>query len=139
MGEEAGCEGAMTITQGCVATNNTAETMAVSGANAVVKGSTVGAVTISAKNVTFKDNTLSDLLTVSSSENTIQNNIIKSASTYAVDLKTSSNNTVTDNILYGNELVSDAAVNFVEGKDNIVKDNLPVDPELVVSVIDISV
>ena len=132
-------EGAMTITQGCKAFNNTAKTMTVSGADAIVGGNTAGATTISGKNITFIFNEINGLLTVSSSGNRIKFNDIVSDSTYAIDLQNSANNTVTNNYLFTDELYGDEAVKFVEGKDNIVEDNIPVDPELEIGLEDIFV
>ena len=135
-------EGALTVTEGCTFINNTAKSLTISGKNVVATDNMVlTTVTISAaaKNTTFVDNDVFGLVTVNSDENTIVDNVIISVSEYAVDLKSSANNTVTDNILYGIDLVGDKAVNFLEDKDNTVKDNFPIDPVLVVVADDIKV
>ncbi|MBQ6627482.1 MAG: Ig-like domain repeat protein [Methanobrevibacter sp.] len=136
-------EGALTVTEGCTFVNNTAKSLTISGKNVVAEDNVVlTTVTISAaaKNTTFADNIVNGLVTVNSAENNITNNIIiADNSEYAVDLKSTENNTVTDNILYAQDLVGDKAVNFLEDKDNTVENNFPIDPVLVVEVADINV
>ena len=125
-------DGAMTITEGCTATGNTAKTATISGKNAVVDNNTFfgvsnnGAVYISsssAKNTTFTNNYLKDALTVSSSDNVITGNKISTEKAYAVDLKSTSGNTVTKNVLSSADKMGDEAVKYVEDKDNVVKYN----------------
>ena len=106
-------------------------------ANTTVVGNTFVNVAISGTNTTFENNNVSGTVTVSGNENFIVGNNITSTGDYAVDLKTTANNTVTDNILYANELAGDEAVIYVEENDNIVKDNFPIDPVLVVEADDI--
>ncbi|WP_407376374.1 Ig-like domain repeat protein [Methanobrevibacter sp.] len=135
-------EGSLTVTEGCTFVNNTAKALTVSGKNVVATDNQVATtVTISAAatNTTFANNTVFGLVTVNSNANTITENTIITDTEFAVDLKSTKNNTVTDNILYASELVGDKAVNFVEDNDNTVENNFPVDPELVVEVENIKV
>ena len=135
-------DGALTVTEGSIFTGNTAKSLTISGKNVVATDNNVlGTVTIAAaaKNTTFQNNAVKGLVTVNSNDNLISGNMIAVASEYAVDLKSTSNNNVTDNILYANELVGDAAVKFAEDKNNTVKNNYPIDPVLVVEAADITV
>ena len=135
-------DGALTVTEGSIFTGNTAKSLTISGKNVVATDNNVlGTVTIAAaaKNTTFQNNAVKGLVTVNSNDNLISGNMIAAASEYAVDLKSTSNNNVTDNILYANELVGDDAVNFAEDKNNTVKNNYPIDPVLVVEAADITV
>ncbi len=135
-------EGALTVTEGCTFTNNTAKSLTISGKNVVATGNiilTTATIAAAAKNTTFADNFVMGLVTVNSPENNITNNTVLAGTDYAIDLKSTANNTVTDNILYAKELVGDEAVKFVEDKDNTIKDNFPMDPVLVVEAANIKV
>ncbi|WP_298521906.1 Ig-like domain-containing protein, partial [uncultured Methanobrevibacter sp.] len=119
-------EGALTIAEGCNATGNTAKTVSISGKEAVVDNNTFnGAVTIAAaaKNTTFTNNYLKDALTVNSNDNTITGNKISTEKDYAVDLKSTSGNTVTKNVLSSVDKMGDDAVNYAADKNNTVKLN----------------
>jgi predicted outer membrane repeat protein len=138
-------EGELTLTEGCIATNNTAPKITISGknvesfgntvtgpvtisgANEIFDGNTiVGDVTISGKNVTFTNNNVTGTVTVNSDGNAIMNNEITSTGNYAVDLKTKSNNIVTDNTLIANGKYGDVAVSYNDANNNVVENNLPV-------------
>ena len=108
-------------------------------ANTTAVGNTFMNVAISGTETVFVGNDVYGTVTVSGNENAIVDNIIMTTGDYAVDLKTTSNNTVTDNILYAKDLVGDSAVKFEEDKDNVVEDNFPIDPVLVVEVENIKV
>ncbi|WP_292743874.1 Ig-like domain repeat protein, partial [Methanobrevibacter sp.] len=134
-------EGSLTVTEGCTFINNTAKALTISGKNVVAEDNTIlTTVTISAaaKNTTFTGNDVFGLVTVNSGDNTIKDNFIVSSSEFTIDLKSTQNNTVTDNILYAAELVGDASVKYAN-ENNTVKDNFPVDPVLNVEVDDIVV
>ncbi|WP_458403478.1 Ig-like domain repeat protein [Methanobrevibacter sp.] len=135
-------EGALTVTEGCTFVNNSAKSITISGKNVVATDNDVATtVTINAAatNTTFANNTVGGLVTVNSNENTIAENTVIAGTEYAVDLKSTKNNTVIDNVLYGSELVGDKAVSFVEDNGNVVENNFPVDPELVVEAEDIKI
>ena len=119
-------QSALTVAAGCTATGNTAKSMSISGANTIVDNNTVGgAVTIAAaaKNTTFTNNHLKDALTVNSNDNVITDNQISTEKAYAVDLKSTSGNTVKHNDLSSKDKMGDDAVSFVEGKNNTVEQN----------------
>ena len=134
-------EGALTVTEGCTFINNTAKSLTISGKDVVATDNTVlTTVTINAaaKNTTFANNTVSGLVTVNSNENTIVDNEITATTEYAIDLKSTTNNTVTDNVLYAKELVSDAAVKY-DDENNTVSHNYPLESALIVEADDIVV
>ena len=134
-------EGSLTVTEGCTFINNTAKALTISGKNVVAEDNTIlTTVTISAaaKNTTFTGNDVFGLVTVNSGDNTIKDNFIVSSSEFTIDLKSTQNNTVTDNVLYAADLVGDASVKYAN-ENNTVKDNFPVDPVLNVEVDDIVV
>jgi len=135
-------EGTLTVTEGSTFANNTAKSVTISGKNVVATDNIIlTTVTISAAatNTTFANNFVNGLVTVNSNENTITENNIISDGEFAVDLKSTQNNTVTDNVLYASDLVGDKAVSFVEDKGNVVENNLPMDPVLVVEAENIKV
>ena len=114
------------IVQGPKVSNNVAGGLNINGANIVAENNTItGAVTLgtTAKNTTFTDNTVNGLVTVKSNDNVITGNEITSTSDYAVDLGTTSNNTVTDNKLASADKLGDAAVKYAEDKNNTVVRN----------------
>jgi hypothetical protein len=119
-------EGALTITEGSIATGNTAKTASISGKDAVVDNNTfTSTVTIAAaaKNTTFTNNYLKDALTVNSNDNVITDNQISTEKDYAVDLKSTSGNTVTKNVLSSADKMGDEAVKYAADKNNTVKYN----------------
>ena len=126
-------DGAMTLNADCTAEGNMVKNLTVNGANCVVNNNIInGPVTIAkaAKGTEITKNIINGLVTVNSDENTIVSNAIGTSAEYAVDLKTSASNIVTDNYLYASEKSGDAAVQFEEGKENIVKENYPLSTEL---------
>ena len=113
-----------------VATGNTAGSMTVgtasAGGNITVDNNTInGAVTINkaATGTIFTNNLVKDTVTVNSNENTITDNQISTEKAYAIDLKSTANNTVKYNTLSSADKMGDDAVKFVEDKDNVVKNN----------------
>ena len=108
--------GAVTINAGTTAINNTFIKATISGAN-----------------VNFTGNTMTGTLTVNSNNNVITANNITTADAYAVDLKSTTGNNVTENYLIAAELKGDAAVNG-DGDTNIIENNLPLSSNLVITV-----
>jgi hypothetical protein len=106
-------------------------------ANTIASGNTFTNVAISGTGTTFANNTVSGTVTVSGNNNVIQENNITATGDYAVDLKTTTGNTVTDNRLISNIGEGDACVNYAEG--NVVKDNYRFVVELSVSAEDINI
>jgi hypothetical protein len=101
-------------------------------------GNTFQNVAISGTNTTFTNNDVTGTVTVSGNENTIKDNNIISSGEYAVDLKSTVNNIVTDNVLYASELVSDAAVKY-DNENNTINHNYPLESALIVEADDITV
>ena len=108
-------------------------------ANTTVLYNTFTTVAISGSETVFARNNVNGTVTVKGNENAIIQNAIVSTGDYAVDLGTTKDNNVTDNILYAKEFVGDNSVKFVEDKNNTVKDNYPIDPVLVVEAANIKV
>jgi hypothetical protein len=127
--------GKMTVGESAVAYDNTVgATVSVSGKNAVVENNTItGAVTIAkaATNTTFVGNNVSATVTVNSNDNVIKENNIITTGNYAVDLKSTTGNNVTDNLLIASALKGDAAVSSAS-ETNLVENNRPVPASLVV-------
>ena len=133
-------EGALTVTEGSTFINNTAKSLTISGKDVVAKDNIVlDTVTISGLNTTFTNNHVNGLITVSSDLNIISDNVVFADTEYAIDLKSTENNTVTGNILYSDKLVGNDAVSYVEDKGNVVEDNFPINPVLSVESADIKV
>ena len=107
-------------------------------ANTTVVGNTFQNVAISGTNTTFANNDVSGTVTVKGNENTIVDNIITSSGDYAVDLQSTANNIVTENVLNANELVSDDAVKYTD-ESNVVQHNYPLRPVLIVEAENIKV
>ncbi len=107
-------------------------------ANTTVLGNTFNNVAISGTNTKFLLNNVSGTVTVKGNENIIVANVIVSDGEYAVDLQSTANNTVTENVLYASELYSDAAVKY-DNENNTVEGNAPFDAGLNVEVNDIFV
>lgn len=118
----------MSIVAGCVVEDNIVEdaTFTVSGANVQANNNFItGAVTIAAAatNTTFTNNHVKNTVTVNSNNNSITGNKIASTGDYAIDLKSTSNNVVEENILSSKDKMGDEAVKYAEGKENSVKEN----------------
>ena len=94
-------------------------------------------VTIDNVNMDLKE---SGYLSVDSNSyyNIIKNSVIESSASYAIDLTTSRYNNVIGNYLISDGLYGDAAVNS-SSSSNVIKDNVPADSCLKVSVADINV
>ena len=108
-------------------------------ANTTVVGNTFKNVAISGTNTTFTNNIVTGTVTVSGNKNTIVDNAIEATSSeYAIDLKSTVNNTVTDNLLYASELAGDAAVKH-DNENNTISHNYPFESVLIVEVEDITV
>ena len=113
-----------------VVIGNTAGSMTVgttsAGGNITVDNNTInGAVTINkaATGTVFTNNLVKDTVTVNSNENTITDNQISTEKAYAIDLKSTANNTVKFNTLSSADKMGDDAVLYSEDKDNVVKNN----------------
>ncbi|MEE0938673.1 Ig-like domain repeat protein, partial [Methanobrevibacter sp.] len=108
-------------------------------ANTTVDGNTFKNVAISGTNTTFANNIVTGTVTVSGNENTIvDNTVMATSSEYAIDLKSTVNNTVTDNLLYASELAGDAAVKH-GNENNTISHNYPFESVLIVEADDITV
>ncbi|WP_406534486.1 beta strand repeat-containing protein, partial [Methanobrevibacter sp.] len=130
-------QGALTVTAGSEAVGNTAGSLSVSGKDAKVINNTInGAVSLSNKatGTNFTGNTVTGTVTVQSGSSTIVGNNIISTGSYAVDLKTTSNNVVTDNYLVSSDKKGDEAVNVGSGSGNVVQNNGPIDVGLALAV-----
>ena len=130
-------EGALTATEGCTLTGNTVKSLTIDGKNVVASKNTILTtvnVGSAAKNTTFTENNVSDLVTVNSNDNIITGNFINSITTeYAIDLKSTTNNTVVNNILHSSALTGNSAVTY-QNVNNTVKNNFPIDPKLSIQV-----
>ena len=113
------------------ATNIAANTTAV---NNVFKN-----VAISGTNTTFTNNNVSGTVTVNGNNNRIEDNTITTADTYAVDLKSTTGNNVTGNYLIAKELYGQDAVNAANRDADLIEENRPINPEIVVKVDNITV
>ena len=113
--------------------NNKVEGTTTIAANTNATGNEFKVVTISGNNVNFIKNNVTGTVTVNSNGNSIMDNIIKSTDDYAINLKSTSENTVTGNLLLASKLEGDSAVSYVENKNNFVEDNFPTDPEIFVT------
>ena len=106
-------------------------------ANTIVSGNTFKNVAISGTGTKFTNNTVTGTVTVSGNNNELKENNITSTGDYAIDLKSTTGNNVTENRLVAKENEGDAAVKYVDG--NVVKDNYRFVVDLSVSVADIKV
>ena len=117
----------MTVAKDAIVFNNTiGTTVAINGANAIVSNNNIGGTVTIAKaatNTTLFDNDINATVTVNSNDNSIESNNIIVAGDYAIDLKTSTGNNVTDNELIAKLYKGDAAVKY--SGENTVKDNTP--------------
>ena len=118
-------EGTMTVGTNSVAINNIVGGLTVSQANVTATDNIIGdkGVTLNAnaKNTTLTNNIITSTVTVKSSGNTIQENIIDSADEYAVDLGNTVDNEVSYNNISAASLYGDEAVKANE--NNSVHDN----------------
>ena len=119
--------------------NNTVEGTTTIAANTNATGNTLAAVTISGANVNFIDNNVTGSVTVSSNNNNIKNNNIVSTGNYAVDLKTTTGNNVTDNYLIAKDKYGQHAVSVKDNESALIENNRPYDPEIIIDVEDITV
>ena len=93
-------------------------------ANTIVSGNTFTTVAISGTGTKFTNNTVSGTVTVSGNDNELKKNTIASTGDYAIDLKSTTGNNVTDNYLTASVYKGDKAVKFTN-KNNVVENNLP--------------
>ena len=126
--------GKMNVAQGAHAYDNTvAGGVATTGTDAIIENNTItGAVTINKVGTTFIGNDVNGTVTVSANNNVIKGNNITTTGNYAVDLGSKTGNNVTDNYLVAALYKGDAAVKF-SNANNIVENNLPVAPVVVVA------
>ena len=112
---------AMTVKDNSLAYNNTVGELKVTAKNSIVKNNQInGAVNIAkaATNTTFANNTAKGTVTVLSNNNVITGNMIETTGDYAIDLKTTENNTIKNNILIANNKTGNDAVNGNMSKNN---------------------
>lgn len=106
-----------------ISTNN------ISLINCTVNNVYLGAVS---SNITLENNVITGLLSVSSNNNIIAGNNISSTREYAIDLKKTTGNIVTNNYLLSSNHFGDNAVSFTN--ENIIKDNYPIAPDVLINV-----
>ena len=112
---------AMTVKDNSLAYENTVGELKVTAKNSIVKNNQInGAVNIAkaATNTTFANNTAKGTVTVLSNNNVITGNMIETTGDYAIDLKTTENNTIKNNILIANNKTGNDAVNGNMSKNN---------------------
>ena len=84
------------------------------------------------KNLTFTNNAVDGILYVLSNNNKIAANKINSTSDYAIDLRKTSGNIITNNYLLSSKEFGNSAVKFTN--ENIIKDNYPIAPDVLINV-----
>ena len=122
---------------GVVHDNDIGTTLTINGKDAVVENNTIGgAVTIAkaATGIRFIGNEILATVTVNSNNNIIRQNNITTTGDYAIDLKTSSNNVVTDNVLHAKLAIGDDAVSYDSANNNTVENNLPINVDAIIEV-----
>lgn len=83
-------------------------------------------------NLTLENNVITGSLSVLSNGNIITGNNVSSTREYAIDLKKTTGNIVTNNYLLSSKHFGDNAVSFTD--DNIIKDNYPIAPDVLIDV-----
>ena len=110
--------------------NNRVQGVTTISAGATVKNNNFTIVKIAGENAFFTNNDVAGNVTVSANNNVIKENNIVSTSDYAVDLGTTTGNTVTDNYLVSSLYKGDFAVTG-DLDNNVVINNTPVAPVVV--------
>ena len=84
------------------------------------------------ENLTFSNNEVDGILYVLSNNNKIIGNRINSSDDYAIDLRKTSGNIITDNYLLSSKEFGNSAVKFTN--ENIIRDNYPIAPDVLINV-----
>ena len=104
------------------------------GSNILINGSYFKTLYLgnACENLTFSNNVVDGVLYVLSNNNKIIGNKINSSHDYAIDVRKTSGNIITNNYLLSSKEFGDSAVKFTN--ENIIRDNYPIAPDVLINV-----